>query len=177
MTELNLEKSPQEHYATLDPLGFSGRIGRMRLLAWSLILGASAGIVIVLILLATKVSPTLAITFGATLTLAFVVVHLRINAQRLHDLNWSAWMLLLHLVPVANLVLTLAMLLMPGTPGPNKYGLPPPAQQHRGKSPGLDQHCFHGGGCFHPDRHHGSGPAGLVDQRSQQQQPVDCASK
>ena len=35
-------------------------------------------------------------------------------------------MLLLHLVPVANLVLTLAMLLMPGTPGPNKYGLPPP---------------------------------------------------
>lgn len=126
MTELNLEKSPQEHYATLAPLGFSGRIGRMRLLAWSLILGASAGIVIVLVLLATKVSPTLAITFGATLTLAFVVVHLRINAQRLHDLNWSAWMLLLHLVPVANLVLTLAMLLMPGTPGPNKYGLPPP---------------------------------------------------
>ena len=126
MTELSLEKTPEEYYAYPDPLGFSGRIGRMRLLAWSLILGASAGIVIVLILLATKVSPTLAITFGATLTLAFVVVHLRINAQRLHDLNWSAWMLLLHLVPVANLVLTLALLLMPGTPGPNKYGLPPP---------------------------------------------------
>ena len=35
-------------------------------------------------------------------------------------------MLLLHLVPVANLVLALMMLLMPGTPGPNKYGPPPP---------------------------------------------------
>ena len=126
MTELSLEKTPEEHYAYPDPLGFSGRIGRMRLLAWSLILGLIASVVALLVLLAIKVSPTLAITFGATLTLAFVVVNLRINAQRLHDLNWSAWMLLLHLVPVANLVLTLALLLMPGTPGPNKYGLPPP---------------------------------------------------
>ncbi|NBF17264.1 DUF805 domain-containing protein [Pseudomonas sp. Fl4BN2] len=126
MTELSLEKTPEEHYAYPDPLGFSGRIGRMRLLAWSLILGLIASVVALLVLLAIKVSPTLAITFGATLTLVFVVVNLRINAQRLHDLNWSAWMLLLHLVPVANLVLTLALLLMPGTPGPNKYGLPPP---------------------------------------------------
>ena len=126
MTELSLEKTPEEHYAYPDPLGFSGRIGRMRLLAWSLILGLIASVVALLVLLAIKVSPTLPITFGATLTLVFVVVNLRINAQRLHDLNWSAWMLLLHLVPVANLVLTLALLLMPGTPGPNKYGLPPP---------------------------------------------------
>jgi len=126
MTELSLEKTPEEHYAYPDPLGFSGRIGRMRLLAWSLILGLIASVVALLVLLAIKVSPTLAITFGATLTLVFVVVNLRINAQRLHDLNWSAWMLLLHLVPGANLGVTLALLLMPGTPGPNKYGLPPP---------------------------------------------------
>lgn len=33
MTELSLEKTPEEHYAYPDPLGFSGRIGRMRLLA------------------------------------------------------------------------------------------------------------------------------------------------
>jgi len=126
MTELSLEKTPEEHYAYPDPLGFSGRIGRMRLLAWSLILGLIASVVALLVLLAIKVTPTLAITFGATLTLVFVVVNLRINAQRLHDLNWSAWMLLLHLVPGANLGVTLALLLMPGTPGPNKYGLPPP---------------------------------------------------
>jgi len=126
MTELSLEKTPEEHYAYPDPLGFSGRIGRMRLLAWSLILGLIASVVALLVLLAIKVSPTLAIPFGATLTLVFVVVNLRINAQRLHDLNWSAWMLLLHLVPGANLGVTLALLLMPGTPGPNKYGLPPP---------------------------------------------------
>ena len=126
MPELSLDKTPQEHYAPLDPLGFSGRIGRLRLLAWSMIISIIAMITSLLVLLAVKVSPTLGITCGATLTLAYFIISLRISAQRLHDLNWSAWMLLLHLVPVANLVLSLMMLLMPGTPGPNKYGPPPP---------------------------------------------------
>ena len=126
MPELSLDKTPQEHYAPLDPLGVSGRIGRLRLLAWSMIISIIAMITSLLVLLAVKVSPTLGITCGATLTLAYFIISLRISAQRLHDINWSAWMLLLHLVPVANLVLSLMMLLMPGTPGPNKYGPPPP---------------------------------------------------
>ncbi|VFB18525.1 DUF805 domain-containing protein [Pseudomonas fragi] len=126
MPELSLDKTPQEHYAPLDLLGFSGRIGRLRLLAWSMIISIIAMITSLLVLLAVKVSPTLGITCGATLTLAYFIISLRISAQRLHDINWSAWMLLLHLVPVANLVLSLMMLLMPGTPGPNKYGPPPP---------------------------------------------------
>lgn len=126
MPELSLDKTPQEQYAPLAPVGFSGRIGRLRLLAWSMVISIIAAVTSLLVLLAVKVSPTLGMTCGATLTLAYFIVSLRIGAQRLHDLNWSAWMLLLHLVPVANLVLTLLMLLMPGTPGPNKYGPPPP---------------------------------------------------
>ena len=126
MAELSLNKTPQEQYAPLDPVGFSGRIGRLRLLAWSMVITIIAMVTSLLVLLAIKVSPTLGITCGATLTLAYFIISLRISAQRLHDLNWSAWMLLLHLVPVANLVLALMMLLMPGTPGPNKYGPPPP---------------------------------------------------
>ena len=126
MPELSLNKTPQEQYAALDPVGFSGRIGRLRLLAWGMVITVIAMVTSLLALLAIKVSPTLGITCGATLTLAYFILSLRISAQRLHDLNWSAWMLLLHLVPVANLVLSLMMLLMPGTPGPNKYGPPPP---------------------------------------------------
>lgn len=126
MPELSLDKTPQEHYATLDPLGFSGRIGRLRLLAWTMVLFAIFLLASLVALLATKISPTLGITCSAVLCIAYCVINLRINAQRLHDLNWSAWMLLLHLVPLANLVLTLMMLLAPGTPGPNKYGPPPP---------------------------------------------------
>ena len=126
MPELSLDKIPQEPYAALDPVGFSGRIGRLRLLAWSMVLTVIAMVTSLLVLLAVKVSPTLGITCGATLSMVYFILGLRMGAQRLHDLNWSAWMLLLHLVPVANLVLSLMMLLMPGTPGPNKYGPPPP---------------------------------------------------
>lgn len=127
MPEQNLEQAPQEEpFAPLDPLGFCGRIGRLRLLVWNAVLTVIAIVVSILVLLAVNVSPTLGITCGATLSIAYLLITLRISAQRLHDLNWSAWMLLLHLVPVANLVLALMMLLMPGTHGPNKYGPPPP---------------------------------------------------
>lgn len=141
MPELSLDKTPQEQYAPLDPAGFSGRIGRMRLLAWSMVISLIAMVTSILVLLAVKVSPTLGITCGAVLTLAWFIVSLRICAQRLHDLNWSAWMLLLHLVPVANLVLTLMMLLMPGTPGPNKYGPPPRPPLHSNQHTSI--HPFH----------------------------------
>lgn len=126
MPELSLDKTHQEHYAKLDPLGFSGRIGRLRLLAWSMVFLAIYMLASLVTLLTAKISPTLGITCSAVLTLAYFIICLRVNAQRLHDLNWSAWMLLLHLVPLANLILALMMLLAPGTPGPNKYGPPPP---------------------------------------------------
>jgi len=117
---------PAERFALLDPLGFNGRIGRLRFLVWSTVLTLITVVTGILVLLAVNVSPTLGITCGATLAIAYVFISLRIGAQRLHDLNWSAWMLLLHLVPMANLVLSVMMLLMPGTEGPNKYGPPPP---------------------------------------------------
>ena len=94
MPELSLDKTPQEQYAPLDPVGFSGRIGRLRLLAWSMVISIIAAVTSLLVLLAVKVSPTLGMTCGATLTLAYFIISLRIGAQRLHDLNWSAWMLL-----------------------------------------------------------------------------------
>ena len=126
MPEISLEKSPQTVYGTLDPLGFNGRIGRMRMLAWTLVLTAIAGAVLIPSMLITHISYTLGITCSLTVMLAYLIISLRISAQRLHDLNWSAWMLLLHLVPVATLILSFMLVLMPGTTGPNQYGPPPP---------------------------------------------------
>lgn len=45
--------------------------------------------------------------------------------RRLHDLSRSGWLILLYLVPFINL-LALALLFMPGRPGPNRYGPEPP---------------------------------------------------
>ena len=126
MPEVSLDKKSHESYGTLDPLGFDGRIGRMRMLAWPLVLTAIAAALLIPCLLLAQVSYTLGFTCSLTLLLAYFVISIRISAQRLHDLNWSAWMLLLHLVPAATLILSFMLVLMPGTTGPNQYGPPPP---------------------------------------------------
>jgi len=46
--------------------------------------------------------------------------------QRLHDLGWSGWLMLLYLVPIIGTVLPLVVLLMPGNPGVNRFGPPQP---------------------------------------------------
>lgn len=43
-------------------------------------------------------------------------------AKRLHDLNKSAWFLLILLIPLVNFVFALYMLFADGTVGPNRYG-------------------------------------------------------
>lgn len=55
-----------------------------------------------------------------------VVASLLIAIQRLHDFNASGWWVLLMIVPVANAVLYLVLLIMPGTQGPNRFDHPPP---------------------------------------------------
>ena len=126
MPPLSLNKTPHETYAPLDPLGFSGRIGRMRLLAWSMVLTLITWVAVLPVALALKVSYTLGFTCALALILAYLMTLVRISAQRLHDLNWSAWLLLLHLIPVATFILSTIMILTPGTPGHNQYGPPPP---------------------------------------------------
>ncbi|MEN0107040.1 MAG: DUF805 domain-containing protein, partial [Pseudomonas sp.] len=58
--------------------------------------------------------------------LAMIVIGVFIGAKRLHDIGWSAWLWLLLLVPAVGSVFAIIMLVVPGTPGPNRYGPPPP---------------------------------------------------
>lgn len=53
-------------------------------------------------------------------SLGTIVPLLAASARRLHDLGQSAWLLLLLLVPCANIGLII-YLAMPGQPGPNAY--------------------------------------------------------
>lgn len=45
--------------------------------------------------------------------------------KRLHDLNLSGWFVLLALVPLANLLLGLGLVIFSGSRGENNYGFPP----------------------------------------------------
>ncbi|MDX5373468.1 MAG: DUF805 domain-containing protein [Pseudomonadaceae bacterium] len=113
-------------YAPLKVFGVSGRIGRVRYLAWSAVMSLAFMVLYFPALLAMSISPIVGGILLAVVLIGAMVVGVQIGVQRLHDLNWSGWLWLLMLVPLANLVLAVLMLVVPGTDGANRYGPPPP---------------------------------------------------
>lgn len=117
----------QDEVGPLKVLSFNGRIGRLRYLAWSLVLMIAFVILGAVLSAVDTLSETLG---GALLFVAVVgmlVVTLQIGVQRLHDMGWSGWLWLLNLVPIVNSVFWLLMLVVPGTLGANRFGPQPPA--------------------------------------------------
>lgn len=118
------EQLPQ--YSELKVLGVSGRIGRVRYLGW---LMAMTLCFIPIMLIGTGIaamSSTLAMLALGIASIAAVVIGIFIGVQRLHDIGWSGWLLLVHLIPVVGSVFALLLLIIPGTQGVNRYGPPPP---------------------------------------------------
>jgi len=103
-----------------------GRIGRVRYLGWSMAMLLISIPLFLLIAGLYAASSTLGALLGVVLLVGYLVVSVMIGAQRLHDIGWSAWLLLLNLVPVVGSVFPLLMLLIPGTAGANRFGPPPP---------------------------------------------------
>jgi len=113
-------------FGELKFYGVQGRIGRLRYLAWSLVL---------LLVITIPGAFTMAALIGsghevmgvlllAAMSIAFVFLNTTISVQRLHDLGWSGWLWLLNLVVWPILPLLIAVL--PGNSGPNRYGAPQP---------------------------------------------------
>lgn len=119
------EALPQ--YCELRPFGITGRIGRVRYLAWSfvfmvallVVIGVGAGI-------GFAIHPVVGGLLAAVLGIAAIVVSVQINVQRLHDIGWSGWLYLLNFVPIVGSVFPLLLLFIPGTTGVNRFGPPPP---------------------------------------------------
>ena len=116
--QLNAEK--------LRFMSVHGRIGRVRLMAWSLVLMATIlGALFLTALMSSFVSDLAGaivpvLLAGKILSLVFV-------ARRMNDLGFNGWYSLLTLIPyyIGNLVF-LALLLLPGNRTSNLYGPPPP---------------------------------------------------
>ncbi|MFP3925839.1 DUF805 domain-containing protein [Pseudomonas sp. W5-36] len=117
----------------LKVFSIQGRIGRLRYLAWSLALVAVGLLVAALCVGVLSVSLVAGGLLGTVALVAFVVVSIQIGAQRLHDAGWSAWLLLLNLVPVVGSFFPIVMMAVPGNTGPNRYGPPPPGNTPRVK--------------------------------------------
>lgn len=59
------------------------------------------------------------------LVLAISVPKLAVTFRRLHDIDKSAWWMLIVLIPAVGPVVLLVFLILDGTPGPNRYGQDP----------------------------------------------------
>jgi uncharacterized membrane protein YhaH (DUF805 family) len=121
-------------FSTLKVFTVDGRIGRLRFLAWTLVLTV-AMIVVSSVFVAVGLgiaaaSPTFAMVIGFLVGIAalvaFVWVSVQITVQRLHDLGWSGWLWFLNLVPFVGSIFPILLMVLPGNTGANQYGAPPP---------------------------------------------------
>ena len=121
-------------FGQLQAFTTRGRIGRLRYLAWSLVLMLAttpvAGAIFALAMGTAATSLNTAIAIGVVLggaaLIAFMILSVQIAVQRLHDIGWSGWLWLLTLVPVVGSLLPFVLIFCPGNSGANQYGAPPP---------------------------------------------------
>jgi uncharacterized membrane protein YhaH (DUF805 family) len=118
--------TPTAEYGELKVFTTQGRIGRLRYLAWTMALTAAALGLMLVAGMMSAASVVLGVILTGVFGIAFLLVSIQIGVQRLHDLGWSGWLMLLYLVPIIGTVLPLVVLLMPGNPGVNRFGPPQP---------------------------------------------------
>jgi uncharacterized membrane protein YhaH (DUF805 family) len=113
-------------FGELNVFTVQGRIGRLRYLAWTLVLMvailAVTG-VCAAVLTRSLVGGGLLIAIAA---IGFFIVSVQIGVQRLHDVGWSGWLLLINLVPFVGSLFPILMMVIPGNAGANQYGAPQP---------------------------------------------------
>ncbi|EIK52019.1 membrane protein [Stutzerimonas stutzeri TS44] len=119
-------ETPLPSHGELRVFSVQGRIGRLRYLAWSLVVVMAAAGLFGIASIVMAISSTAGILLMALLAVAALVVNVQIGAQRLHDIGVSSWLLLLNLVPLIGAFVPLLMMLIPGKGGPNRYGPPQP---------------------------------------------------
>ena len=126
------ERVPE--YAQLKPFGIEGRIGRLRFLAWSMVLSlvmiAVVGVFALISLALVSTDWTAGLIAGGILAfvlcVVFLIASVLISVQRLHDIGWSGWLWLLNLVPFVGSFFPLLLVAVPGNSMANRYGAPPP---------------------------------------------------
>jgi uncharacterized membrane protein YhaH (DUF805 family) len=113
-------------FGELEVFSVEGRIGRLRYLAWSLVLMLTGLALFGVASMGFAMSEIVGGILMAIAGICMAVVSVQIGVQRLHDIGWSGWLWLLNLVPVVGGVFALLMLVVPGTTGANRFGPPPP---------------------------------------------------
>ena len=107
---------PTEMYSEVKVFSTSGRIGRVRYIAYGM------GIYFLFGILGALLSFVIGQAGMAVAWIGIMVVGFMLTIQRCHDFNTTGWLSLLVLVPLVNLIFWF----IPGTDGPNNYGAKTP---------------------------------------------------
>ena len=120
-----------------DPkmFSFSGRIGRLRYLAYIsglyVLMGVGGSVVVPMLPMASGAEGSiLGFVVTALLVVGYVVMVIlgfAFGKRRLNDLNRSGWWMLLYIIPIISLILLVYMIFFPGTNGSNDFGPAPSA--------------------------------------------------
>lgn len=108
--EKNLEPDQSVGYSEIKALSASGRIGRMRYIAYSVAYGLMLNIGVALItfidIQTTGSADSGFIAIGTLIVyVVFLLAWVILTIQRVHDFNASGWLSIIMLVPLINLVL------------------------------------------------------------------------
>ncbi len=112
---------------------FSGRIGRMRYLAYNV--GANLVMLAALVPLSGGMAGLAAMPdFGSAFGIIYVVANIvgfviaiMWGKRRLNDLNRTGWLMFLLIVPLVNLIFIIYLICFRGSEGPNNHGPSPVA--------------------------------------------------
>ncbi len=125
----NVEQSSAQEYGPVRFFAVSGRLGRIRYLAYSLGIGVAFMVVIMLssflITMGGSSGGIMSIVGGGLMAISYLVVFvisIMLTIQRAHDFNSSGWLSLVYFIPLVSLI----FLFIPGTDGSNQYGLKTP---------------------------------------------------
>jgi uncharacterized membrane protein YhaH (DUF805 family) len=102
-------------------LAFDGRAGRKEYWMFVLAYFLAAVVAVVLDDILLHHARVLQLLLG----LALFCPSLALGFRRLHDIDQTAWRMLIGRIPIVGAIVLLVFACLPGTPGPNRYGPDP----------------------------------------------------
>lgn len=117
---------------TYEPkmLAINGRIGRLRYLAYAMVLTLGVTIAGALVLGILSLISPMFLMLAVVLYIPVIGISFVMAIRRLNDMNQSGWLSLLFLIPLVNFFVGLWLLFGPGTAGSNRFG-PAPSPNSR----------------------------------------------
>lgn len=140
MSEVNPYSTPgsqvgdieAQEFGEIKILSASGRLGRVRYIGYSIGIFILIGFASVLIMgglgaVFGESNEIVAIVGVITMMLVMGFFTIILAIQRLHDFNSSGWLSIIAIIPYVGSLFVLALMVIPGTLGPNRFGpIPPP---------------------------------------------------